>query len=176
MGILTKQAYFKIYCKLFMRSKVKIPRQSTVTGLVDKNDGTSSNRTPCKATANIPTRGKCLEDSRRDETSTEQTPPLSNTSHVCPTLEERADQQSLSSPSEETSKDFYKNTSQSIRYEKPSSTESQLNWTWFDISESRQMKHSHTITTALNQLVELNKNDTRLVNGLLTTTLCSTEL
>lgn len=52
-----------------------------------------------------------------------------------------------------------------------SSTESRLQ-TGFDIYHERKMQHKITTTAQVN----INSDDTRLVNGLLTTTLCSTEL
>ena len=45
--------------------------------------------------------------------------------------------------------------------------------TWFDIHQERKMPH---MITASQVNLHMNNDDTRLVNGLLTTTLCSTEL
>lgn len=46
--------------------------------------------------------------------------------------------------------------------------------TWFNVYQEELMKHK--ISCAQFKLIYLNNNGTRLVDGLLTTTLCSTEL
>ena len=90
-----------------------------------------------------------------------------NSQNPCPALRERTDHQRLQ---EETKQHLF-NEAVSTRCT-GSSSESKVN-SWFDIYQGKQMQHKIT-----NAQVKLNlpNDDTRLVNGLLTTTLCSTEL
>lgn len=85
----------------------------------------------------------------------------------CPTLQERTDHQRLP---EETKQRLFNETvftqcTDSRSESKPNS--------WFNIYQEKQMQHK--ITNAQVEF-KLSDDETRLVNGLLTTTLCSTEL
>ena len=86
-----------------------------------------------------------------------------NSQNPCPTLRERTDHQRLQ---EETKQHLF-NETVSTRCT-GSSSESNLN-SWFDIYQEDK------ITNAQVKRLNLPNDDTRLVNGLLTTTLCSTE-
>ncbi|KAJ7386364.1 hypothetical protein OS493_008486 [Desmophyllum pertusum] len=97
--------------------------------------------------------------------------PRRSIQHTCLHFGKRIDQHRLALISEETEQDLFRGT-QCIRGV-DSSSESTL---WVDIYHEKQMHHYKKIPVADFKLVNLNSDDTRLVNGLLTTTLCSTEL
>lgn len=168
MELLTKEALvffrpvkslFKSYCRAFMINKdsmsTKVEQNSE---LDDENQGTCTDLIISSRVTTV-TRSASLHTASKSEVANSQNP--------CPTLGDRTDLQRLP---EQTKQGLF-NESVCTRCT-GSSSESELN-SWFDIYEEKQMQHKIT-----NAQVELNlpNDDTSLVDGLLTTTLCSTEL
>lgn len=167
MGLLTEEALvffqpvkskLKSYCRPFMTNndsmatKVQQNRQQD-----DKDEGICTGLMISQVIT--VTRSESRQTALKMEGANIQNP--------CPTLGERTDQQT--SP-EETKQGLFTGTVCTRCTD--GSSESKLN-SWLDIYQQKQMQHKIT-----NAPVKLNlpNDDTRLVNGLLTTTLCSTEL
>lgn len=167
MELLTKEALvffrpvkskFKSYCRAFMVNKDNMSTKVEQNSDQDhKNQGTCTGLIISQVMT--VTRSASLQTASKTEVANSQNP--------CPTLGDRTDLQRLP---EQTKQGLF-NESVCTRCTS-SSSESELN-SWFDIYQEKQMKHKIT-----NAQVELNlpNDDTSLVNGLLTTTLCSTEL
>jgi len=90
-----------------------------------------------------------------------------NSQNLFPTPQERTDHERLSGETKQRS--FNETVFTQCT---DGSSESELN-SWYNVCKEKQMQHKIT-----NAQVKLNLSDdeTRLINGLLTTTLCSTEL
>lgn len=163
MELLTKEALvffrpvkskFKSYCKAFMVNKDSMSTNIEENSEQD-DQGTCTGLIISQVTT--VTRSASLQTASKTEVANSQNP--------CPTLGDRTDLQRLP---ERTKQGLFKESVCT----RCSSSESELN-SWFDIYQEKQMQHKIT-----NAQVELNlpNDDTSLVNGLLTTTLCSTEL
>ena len=99
--------------------------------------------------------------------------PLPSIHNTCLPFGERIDQQTWSLLlSEETEPDLFNETFCSRCID--SSSKSQGKIRFCDSHRQERMQHKKSSTDF--KLVNLNSDDTRLVDGLLTTTLCSTEL
>lgn len=167
MGLITKEALtfivakkstFKSFYKPFVKTKGKMATEEEKSGQqVDKDEGIVVSQII------ITTGTKSLQTV--SEMGGAKIP------NPCLPLGERIEQNILTLLSEETEQDLFRGT-QCIRGV-DSSSESTL---WVDIYHEKQMHHYKKIPVADFKLVNLNSDDTRLVNGLLTTTLCSTEL
>ncbi|XP_078353276.1 uncharacterized protein LOC144638042 [Oculina patagonica] len=170
MGLLTKEALdffahkritLKNCCKNFMKSndkmatKLEQDKQQVHKDKVITSDIVSQ----VKITATSKSQ-KCLQTTSQ----------VGNASLLLPPsllLGERIEQQGLS---QETEQNLFNETFCTLCVD--NSSESR---TWFDIYQERNMQLHHKITAAQFNL-NMSSDDTRLVNGLLTTTLCSTEL
>lgn len=134
---------------------------------VDKDEGISSS--DCQTT--IPERKESFQTPQSGGVMNMGHRPPPSIHNPCRPLGERIGQQRLAIQSEaETEQGVFKGT---FCTRCVSSSES-IEKTLFDVYREEKMKHR--ISCAQFKLVYLNNTDTRLVDGLLTTTLCSTEL
>ncbi|KAJ7386365.1 hypothetical protein OS493_008487 [Desmophyllum pertusum] len=153
--IVAKKSTFKSFYKPFVKSKGKMATEEEKSGQqVDKDEGIVVSQII------ITTGTKSLQ--------TVSEMGGAKIANPCLPLGERIEQNILSLLSEETEQDLFSGTF-------CTRSEATLK-TWFDIYQEKQMHHYQKITVAEFKLVNDDNDDTRLVNGLLTTTLCSTEL
>lgn len=179
MGLLTKKALdsvsslpnrknLKDSFKSLMKYKTKkAARPEQNRQQVNKDEGTSNN----DSQATVSTRKDSLQTPRGVGVMNMGHGPPSRIHSSCLTLSEGMCQKSLNLSSEETEQSLLKGTFSTRCV--VSSSES-IEETWFDIYQGKQMKQK--MSGAQFKLFYFNNNDTRFVDGLLTTTLCSTEL
>lgn len=136
---------------------------------VDKNEGNSNNT---MSQTIIMERKESSQTSVSGVAMVTERRPHPSIHNPCLPFGERTDQQRLPLLlSEETERPLF-NGMLSTQCEDSSSKS--LGKTRFDVHQQEQMLHKISSTDF--KLVNLNSDDTRLVDGLLTTTLCSTEL